>query len=267
MHRRAVLATPVLLTTGRVQAVTLPPAGLTQGGLVVARVPPGSRVTLDSRGLRVTPAGDIVFGFGRDAPPQAMLTVTPPGGRSESQALAVARRVWDVQAISGLPPAQVTPDAAALARIGRERERLAQARAAEGAGTGFLEGPAWPAQGRISGIFGSQRVLNGQPRQPHFGLDVAAPVGTPVLAAMGGRVTLADDFLFFGRLLVLDHGHGVNTLYAHLSAQDVAEGTVVARGQRLGAIGMTGRVTGPHLHFSLSWFQTWLDPQAVLPPR
>jgi murein DD-endopeptidase MepM/ murein hydrolase activator NlpD len=132
--------------------------------------------------------------------------------------------------------------------------------------TGFAQGFVWPARGRISGIFGSQRVLNGQPRQPHYGLDVAGPTGTPVVAAADGQVTLAEEFFFFGRLIVLDHGHGVNTLYAHLSAMDVAEGRVVRAGERIGAIGATGRVTGPHLHFSLSWYATWLDPQPVLPP-
>jgi murein DD-endopeptidase MepM/ murein hydrolase activator NlpD len=121
-----------------------------------------------------------------------------------------------------------------------------------------------PAEGRISGVFGSQRVLNGQPRQPHFGFDIAAPTGSPLLAEASGRVVLSESFFFFGNLLVIDHGHGINTLYAHLSRRDVTEGEVVTRGQRIGATGATGRVTGPHLHFSLSWFQVWLDPQPVL---
>ncbi|MCA3427521.1 MAG: M23 family metallopeptidase, partial [Roseomonas sp.] len=122
------------------------------------------------------------------------------------------------------------------------------------------------APGRISGVFGSQRILNGQPRQPHYGLDFAAPTGTPVLASAAGRVTLADEFHFFGKLIVLDHGHGVNSLYAHLSEISVREGESIATAQRIGAIGMTGRVTGPHLHFSLSWFLQWLDPQPVVLP-
>jgi murein DD-endopeptidase MepM/ murein hydrolase activator NlpD len=123
----------------------------------------------------------------------------------------------------------------------------------------------WPARGRISGVFGSQRVLNGQPRQPHFGLDVAGPVGTPIVAALAGRVTLAAEFHFFGQLLVLDHGHGVNTLYAHLSRMLVREGQEVAQGAPIAEMGATGRVTGPHLHFSLSWYRVWLDPQPLLP--
>ncbi len=171
-----------------------------------------------------------------------------------------------MQRISGLPPAQVTPDAATLERIRAERERLAAARNLDSARTDFARGFDWPAHGRISGVFGSQRILNGEPRQPHYGFDIAVPVGTPLQAAAGGRVSLAAEFFFFGRLIVLDHGHGVNTLYAHLSEIAVSEGEVVPAGARIGATGATGRVIGPHLHFSLSWYQTWLDPQPVLPP-
>jgi murein DD-endopeptidase MepM/ murein hydrolase activator NlpD len=170
-----------------------------------------------------------------------------------------------VQTITGLPPAQVTPDAEALRRITAERERLATARAIDSARTDFAQGFLRPARGRISGVFGSQRVLNGQPRQPHYGYDIAAPVGTAIIAAGAGVVTLSAEFFFFGRIIVIDHGHGVNTLYAHCSAVDVTEGEAVAAGQRIGAIGATGRVTGPHLHFSLSWYQVWLDPGPVLP--
>ena len=139
-------------------------------------------------------------------------------------------------------------------------------RALESGLTGFAEGFVRPAPGRISGVFGSQRILNGQPRQPHYGLDFAAPTGTPVVSCAAGRVTLADEFHFFGKLIVVDHGHGVNSLYAHLSEIAVREGENITKGQRIGAIGMTGRVTGPHLHFSLSWFQQWLDPQPVVLP-
>jgi len=262
--RRLLLAAPALLLGRAAHAATLdgPP---TQGALLRGQALPGARVALDGRNLRVSPEGRFALGFGRDHGAAATLTTTHPGGRVETQALAVARRQWDVQAISGLPPAQVTPDAEALRRIGAERERLGQARAVDSALPHFADALAWPARGRISGIFGSQRVLNGQPRQPHYGLDVAAPVGTPIQASLAGRVTLSGDFFFFGQILVIDHGHGVNTLYAHLSQRLVAEGESVARGQRIALMGATGRVTGPHLHFSLSWYQVWLDPQPLLP--
>lgn len=256
--RRTALALPALLLASPARAVEWrgTPA---QGALLIGRAAPGTRLALDGRAVRVSPEGSFALGFGRDHAPGATLTVN-----GAPRAIEVARREWDVQHISGLPPAQVTPDAAALERIGLERERLATVRGIDTARTDFTAGLAWPARGRISGVFGSQRVLNGQPRQPHYGLDVAGPVGTPVLAAAAGRVTLAAEFHFFGKLLVLDHGHGVNTLYAHLSALDVREGDEVRQGARIAAMGATGRVTGPHLHFSLSWHRTWLDPQPLL---
>jgi murein DD-endopeptidase MepM/ murein hydrolase activator NlpD len=237
-----------------------------QGALILGRAAPGTRLALDGRAVRVGADGAFAFGFGRDHEAQATLAIVHPDGRQEVRQLSVARRTWPVQRITGLPPAQVTPDAAALARIRAERERLAAARATDSARTDFARGFDWPARGRISGVYGSQRILNGEPRQPHLGLDIAAPTGTPVFAAAAGRVTLADEFFFFGRLLVVDHGQGVNTLYAHLSEVAVPEGAEVERGERIGAIGATGRVTGPHLHFGLSWYQTFVDPEPLLPP-
>jgi len=262
--RRALLAAPVLLIARSASAVEWRgvPA---QGGMLLGRAAPGARVALDGRALRIGADGDFVCGFGRDHGPHATITLTQPDGRQDTRALAVLRRQWSVQNITGLPPAQVTPDQAALRRIAAEREQLGQARATDSPLTHFTAPLAWPARGRISGVFGSQRVLNGQPRQPHYGFDVAAPVGTPVSAALAGRVTLSGDFFFFGELLVVDHGHGVNTLYAHLSERIAGEGDTVQQGQLIGRMGATGRVTGPHLHFSLSWYQVWLDPQPLLP--
>ena len=263
IRRRIALALPALLLAR--PAFALPGEGLVQGGLVRGRVAPGTRLALDGRPIRVGPGGEYAFGFGRDHAEEASLAVTPPGGRPAAQHLAIARRDWPVQRITGLPPAQVTPDPEALRRITAERERLAAARAIDSARTGFLAEFLLPTHGRISGVFGSQRILNGEPRQPHYGFDIAAPTGTPILAIAPGQVVLAAEFFFFGRLTVIDHGHGMNSLYAHQAAQHVAEGEAVAAGQRIGAVGATGRVTGPHLHFGLSWFSTWLDAQPVLP--
>jgi murein DD-endopeptidase MepM/ murein hydrolase activator NlpD len=258
------LAAPALLLARAAQAIEWRGAPA-QGALVLGRAAPGTRLALDGRPVRVSPQGDFALGFGRDHGAEASLVVNQPGGTAQTRHLQVAPRQWDVQRITGLPPGQVTPDEAALRRITAERAQLAAARALDSAGTDFTAGLAWPARGRISGIYGSQRILNDQPRQPHLGLDVAAPTGTPVGAALGGRVSLSGDFFFFGQILVLDHGHGVNTLYAHLSERLVAEGEVVQQGRRIALMGATGRVTGPHLHFSLSWYQTFLDPQPLLP--
>lgn len=244
----------------------LPPEAPAQGGLLLGRTRPGSRVTLDGRAVSVAPDGRFALGFGRDAAPAAELVVTAANGQSERRSLAVARREWDVQRINGLPGAMVSPNPQQLARINRERERIAALRKVDSDLPHFAEGFDWPAHGRISGVFGSQRILNGEPRAPHLGLDIAAPTGTPCATMAPGRVLLAEDLYFTGNTVLVDHGHGVVSLYAHLSAMDVREGAMLARGQRLGAIGATGRVTGPHLHLGLHWFATALDPRPLLPP-
>lgn len=264
--RRLILAAPALLLARGARAITWNGVP-SQGGLLRGQAAPGTRLALEGRAVRVSPEGFFALGFGRDHAETANLAITHPDGRQESRRLPVTKRDWDVQRITGLPPAMVTPDESALRRITAERARLAAARGVDSAGTDFTRDMAWPARGRISGVFGSQRILNGQPRQPHFGLDVAGPTGTPIAAALPGRVSLSGDFYFFGQILVLDHGHGVNTLYAHLSQRIAREGQVVAQGERIALMGATGRVTGPHLHFSLSWYQLFLDPQPLLPAR
>lgn len=241
------------------------PDGLSQGGLALGRVAPGSRVTLDGKPVQVAPDGRFAIGFGRDAGPQARLVATVSGGASETRELNIEKRGWDIARLNGLPPAMVSPNAQQLARIQAERKRLAAVRAVDSDLPFFAEPFIWPARARISGVYGSQRILNGEPRAPHLGLDIAAPTGTPVAAMGGGRVLLAMPLYFTGNTIILDHGHGVSTLYAHLSAMDVQEGQDVRQGQRIGAVGATGRVTGPHLHLGLNWLSTALDPAPVLP--
>ncbi|MFT8243671.1 M23 family metallopeptidase [Roseomonas sp. BN140053] len=245
-------------------SLDIPASGLTQGGLAVGRAAPGTRLTLDGRAVPVSPEGIFALGFGRDAPAEAVLAVTFPGGRAEQRRLAIAPRHWNVQRINGLPEAQVTPGAPALARIQAEQRRLNEARRTSTAVPHYAAGLHWPARGRISGIYGSQRILNGQPRAAHLGLDIAGPVGTPIAAAAAGRVTLAEDLYFTGNTLLVEHGHGVTTLYAHLSRIDVSPGQEVSRGEPIALMGATGRATGPHLHLGLFWGATSLDPQPVL---
>jgi murein DD-endopeptidase MepM/ murein hydrolase activator NlpD len=252
-------------TAAATPALEVGPDGLSQGGLALGRVAPGSRVTLDGKPVQVAPDGRFAIGFGRDAGPRARLVATAPGGATETRDLAIAKREWDIARLSGLPPAMVSPNAQQLARINEERKRLAAVRAVDSDLPFFAEPFIWPARARISGVYGSQRILNGEPRAPHLGLDIAAPTGTPVAAMGGGRVLLAMPLYFTGNTVILDHGHGITTLYAHLSAIDVREGEDVRQGQRIGAVGATGRVTGPHLHLGLSWLSTALDPAPVLP--
>jgi len=260
-----VFATLCLLgATAQALAIDLS-GSVTQGGLVVGHAPPGSRVSLDGKALSVDAAtGAFVFGLGRDAGPSAVLAVERPDGTRETRRLAVARRDWRIERVDGLPPATVTPPPEVLARIASEGAAIRAARANDRAAPDFLGGFAWPAKGRISGVFGSQRILNGEPRAPHLGTDIAAPAGTPVAAPAPGVVTLAEaDLYYTGGTIIIDHGHGVTSVYAHLSAVTVRAGEAVARGGIIGAIGATGRASGPHLHWGLNWFGTPLDPELV----
>jgi len=244
---------------------------LEQGGLAVGLAPPGARVALDGRALALTAAGEFVVGFDRDAPPAAELAVTWPDGRRETRTLRIAPRAWPIERVEGLPQNLVTPDAATQARIAADNALLAAARRRTEAEPFFKTGFAWPAEGRISGVFGSQRILNGVPRAPHLGLDIAAPVGTPVRAAADGVVSLAKpDMVLTGQSVVIEHGFGLDTVYIHMNDIRVRPGQRVRQGDVIGAIGQSGRASGPHLHFGVTWFETRLDPEtvlAVLPPR
>jgi murein DD-endopeptidase MepM/ murein hydrolase activator NlpD len=238
-----------------------------QGGLVRGQVAPGSAVSLDGRKLRVSDDGRFVFGFGRDARPRAELIVRHPDGREDRRTLEVAARTYQVQQLNGLPPRQVTPSEDDLARIGMDAKLIAAAKARDSDGLGFTQEVAWPALGPISGVYGSQRILNGEPRAPHRGVDVAAPAGTPVAAMASGIVSLARaDLYFTGGTVMIDHGHGLHSIYAHLQNVLVEVGQGVARGARVGTVGATGRATGPHLHWGVYWFDEALDPALLVGP-
>ncbi len=240
---------------------------VSQGGLVQGVTRPGARVTLDGRKIRVSREGVFVIGFGRDAPRHATLTVRYPDGGSKTRRLDVTQRKYRVQRIDGLPRRKVTPPPEALARIRAEAAMIREARARDTDETWFRDGFVWPARGPISGVYGSRRILNGAPRRPHAGVDVAAPTGTPVFAAAAGVVSLARTAMFFtGGTVMIDHGFGVSTIYAHMSAVEATKGQPVAKGARIGRIGATGRVTGAHLHWGASWFCVRLDPALLVGP-
>jgi hypothetical protein len=237
-----------------------------QGALVPGSVAPGTRLSIGGKVVRVDPDGRFVIGFGRDAIGPARLEFAGPDGVPRVELLEIIPRHWQIQHIDGLPSAQVNPDGAALERIRAEQRKLDAARAVDSTEQGYRQAFAWPATGPISGVYGSQRILNGEPRAPHVGLDIAAPEGAPVLAPADAVVRLAEPDLFFtGRTIILDHGHGVTTLYAHLSALAVQPGQRLAQGEVIGRVGKTGRVTGPHLHWALYWLGTALDPAQLLP--
>jgi len=268
MRRSALGGFLALALANTASAATLSLDGpLEQGALIRGRTEPGARVVLDGRAIRVAPDGSFIFGFGRDAPATARLDVAFVDGRSEHRDLAVAVRQYDIQRIDGLPPEQVTPDPAVMERIQREAAVVAKARAVDSDLPFFTQALVWPAVGPISGVYGSQRILNGEPRAPHMGLDIAAPRGAPVLAAAAGRVTLAERDLFFtGGTVIIDHGYGLATTYQHMDSVGATVGQHVAAGEAIGTVGATGRVTGPHLHLSLNWYELRLDPALVLEP-
>ena len=239
----------------------------TQGGLLRGRVPPGSTVEYEGAAVRVSQDGWFLVGFGRDAPPEAELAVVYPDGRSERQVLKVEGREYDIQRIDGLPPSKVTPSEVDLVRIRAEVKMVKKARAVDDPRTDFLSGFQWPVKGIISGVYGSQRILNGEPRRPHFGIDIAAPRGTKVVAPTDGVVTLVHpDMYFSGGTMIIDHGHGLSSAFLHLSRILAEEGERVARGQVIAEVGSTGRSTGPHLDWRINLFGRRLDPALMVGP-
>lgn len=237
-----------------------------QGSVIFGRTDPAAAVSFNGRAVRVSPEGLFVIGLDRDEPPQAVLQVALPSGATKRE-FAVETRTYDIQRIDGLPPSQVTPPAKALARIQRDVRQVRAARARDTARTDFAQGFRWPTLGRLSGFYGSQRILNGQPRQPHFGVDVAVPVGTPVRAPAGGIVTLAEtDMYYTGGTLMIDHGHGLSSAFLHLHKLHVKVGQEVKQGDLIAEVGATGRVTGPHLDWRVNWFESRVDPQLLAGP-
>lgn len=236
-----------------------------QGGMVKGKGEPGLRLELDGKPVYVSPDGRFVFGFGRDAPPAATLTVIYPDGRREVRGLGIDKQTYDIERIDGLPPEKVTIPEEELQRRAEERAMVREARAILSERFDWERGFLLPAEGRISGVYGSQRILNGEPRYPHYGLDVAGPVDTPVHAPAGGVVVLAeDDFLLEGGLIIIDHGFGVFSTLMHLASVGVEVGQRVEKGARVGGIGATGRATGPHVDWRVNWKDVRLDPALLV---
>jgi murein DD-endopeptidase MepM/ murein hydrolase activator NlpD len=229
--------------------------------MAVGRTDPGARIEFEGRRLRVSPEGWFVIGFNRDQRPSAALRITRADGSRVEEIVNVRARKYDIQRIDGLPPSQVSPSAAELERIGKENALIGAARMIDSAGLGFLNDFKWPVIGRVSGVYGSQRILNGEPKRPHYGVDIAAPKGTPVRAPAPGTITLVHPDMFYtGATVNLDHGHGVSSIFVHMSEILVSEGQRVEQGQVIGRVGASGRATGPHLHWGMNWFGTRLDP-------
>jgi len=239
-----------------------------QGGLVVGKTEPGADVLLEGEALKVSEEGYFVFGFGRDESGLRKLEVSLNDGARWEQKFEIQQREFDIQRVDGVPQHTVTPDEAVQAQIRKDAERVWIGRQPRTDRVDFAGDFIWPAEGRISGVYGSQRILNGEPRAPHYGLDVAAPTGTPVIAPAAGTVTMTDaDMVLSGGTIIVDHGHGIFSTFLHLSAIHVEEGEEIHQGQQIGEIGATGRATGPHLDWRINWGQVRVDPQLLVPPR
>lgn len=257
------LAPPVLADSADMRVVF--PARAAQGAMVIGKVPAGSGVRYAGRDLRVTPYGTVVFGIGRDETGPLEVEVKRPDGSTIAARIDVESHDWPVERVNGVPPKTVDPPPEIAARIEREQAMVAQARERDDERTDFTESFLRPVDGRISGRFGNQRIYNGSPGSAHSGMDIAAAKGTPVKAPAGGIVSFANEDLYLtGGTLVIDHGHGISSNFLHLSRIDVAVGDRVEKGQVIAAVGATGRATGPHLHWGMSWFTVRIDPQQVL---
>jgi murein DD-endopeptidase MepM/ murein hydrolase activator NlpD len=247
------------------------PASIQQGALLRAQVAPGSRLELlgtDGKlmAVRVGADGGFVVAAGRDEAGPLRLRLTAADGSVATRELPVSIRQWRIERIEGVPESTVNPPPEIAARIEREQALVAVARTRDDERDDYEAAFEWPVRGRVSGVYGSQRVYNGTPKSPHSGLDVAAVKGTPVHAPAAGIVTLAEPDLYLtGGTVLLDHGHGVSSNFLHFSRIDVRVGQRVEKGQVIGLVGATGRATGPHMHWGMNWFGVRVDPALLLP--
>ena len=242
---------------------------LVQGGLLLGRVDSSAIIKVDDRQILVDSDGRFAIGFDRDAAETSRLKLEA-NGRVTEIALPVQQRSYSIQRIEGVEKKYVAPDPEQVRRSREDAISVAAARKQSDENSRFMQGFRWPAIGPISGVFGSQRVYNGEPRRPHYGVDIAREIGAPVVAPAAGVVTLAKDLFFSGWTLIIDHGHYVSSTFLHLDKIHVEVGEEVEQGQLIADIGNTGRVTGPHLDWRMNWTgggaNVRIDPQLLVPP-
>ncbi len=238
----------------------------TQGGVVVGQAAKGSQVWLNEAPIKVSTTGKFVFGFSRDERGAVTVKVAEPNKPRWSQTHSIAKREYNIQRIEGVPDKMVNPPAQRLERIRQENAQVAQARKLNDDREDFFMSFQWPVVGPISGVYGSQRVFNGVPKRPHYGVDVAIGLGTDVVAPAGGVVTLAHNGMYYsGGTLIIDHGHQLSSTFLHLNSITVKSGDVVKQGQLIAKSGVSGRATGPHLDWRMNWKNKRVDPQLLVP--
>ena len=271
LHGFAICAGLLLCTVGAhaetvINGATLLRGGAVEGGLMIARTAPDNRVTLDDAAIPVAPDGLFIVGFHRDSDLPVTIGITTVDGTSQLTVLTPQRRSYQIQRIDGLQKNMVSPPENVIARIKSDQAAVAAARQTPAAAGDFWRGIDWPVTGRISGVFGSQRILNGQPRQPHYGIDIAVPKGTPVRAPASGLATLVKDLYFSGWTVIINHGLGLNSTFLHLDSTAISVGDTVQRGSIIGTVGSTGRSTGPHLDWRLDWQGRRIDASLAAGP-
>ena len=253
----------ILFTSTQLNAIEFKGKFL-QGHYIVGITDPSSKIIIGKKEVRVSKDGYFVFGIDRDRKFDISITKII-NGKKEIITKKVLKRKYNIQRIDGLEESKVTPPESVYKRIKEENNKIGEARAINSDLPFFKNQFIMPVKGIISGVYGSQRILNGKPKWPHYGIDIAAKQGTMIKSSGSGVVTMAEDDLYYtGGTIIMDHGHGISTIYSHLENVMVNIGDKINQGDIIGTVGSTGRSTGPHLDFRVNWFQTRLDPMSVL---
>ena len=235
-----------------------------QGHYIIGLTDPKAQILIGKKRVKVSNDGYFVFGIDRDRKFDVTITKIL-NGKKEKIIKKVLKRKYNIQRIDGLEESKVTPPESVYKRIKEENNRIGKARAINSDLPFFKNQFIMPVDGIISGVYGSQRILNGKPKWPHYGIDIAAKKGTMIKSSASGTVTMAEDDLYYtGGTIIMDHGHGISTIYSHLENVMVSVGDEINQGDIIGTVGSTGRSTGPHLDFRVNWFQTRLDPMSLL---
>jgi len=236
-----------------------------QGGLIVGKTSSESSVTLNNKPLAVSSNGNYVFGFSRDDKASYKLVITQPNGSQETKTLTPSKRDYKLQRIEGIKKSIMQPNPKAVARSQQDSKQIKAARKVSSELTSFASGFIAPIKGTITGVYGSQRIYNGVPKRPHYGLDYAGKIGDPVKAPAAGKILLwVPDMFYSGGTMIIDHGQGVSSTFLHLSHSYVKQGDIVKQGDVVASVGNSGRVTGPHLDWRINWFDVKIDPALVL---
>ena len=253
----------IIFTTTQLNAIEFRGKFL-QGHYIIGITDPSAKIIIDKKKVKVSNDGYFVFGIDRDRKFDLVITKIKDN-KKEKITKKILKRKYNIQRIDGLDEKKVTPPESVYKRIKNENNKIGKARSINSDLPFFKNKFIMPVKGIISGVYGSQRILNGKPKWPHYGIDIAAKQGTMIKSSGSGTVTMAEDDLYYtGGTIIMDHGHGISTIYSHLETVMVSIGDKINKGDVIGTVGSTGRSTGPHLDFRVNWFQTRLDPMSVI---